>query len=319
MFDLRDDYVWDFWLADDGDAYHLFFLHAPKSLGDPELRHHSARIGHATSSDLEHWTRVADVVGPSDAPAFDDTATWTGSVVRRDGLWYLFYTGMTLAGGGSVQSVGYATSPDLMTWTKGPGAVSSADGRWYELVGGTWHDEAWRDPWVLWRDGSWHMLVTARANHGDADNRGVIGYATSPDLVEWTTQPPLSEPGQGFGHLEVPQVWKVDGQWVLMFSVLAGQLAADSPYAGTKGAVWIAMADGPLGPFDLGHAHPILQRDHYVGRFVNDRNSGRTMLLAFRNEGADGTFVGGITDPMPVRWDPVLRRVSLDVTGYGDN
>ena len=56
VFALPDHWVWDFWLADDGGLFHLFFLHAPHALADPELRHRNARIGHATSSDLVDWT-----------------------------------------------------------------------------------------------------------------------------------------------------------------------------------------------------------------------------------------------------------------------
>ena len=55
-FQLDAYWVWDFWLADDGEQYHMFFLHAPRALGDPDLRHRSARIGHATSTDLRTWT-----------------------------------------------------------------------------------------------------------------------------------------------------------------------------------------------------------------------------------------------------------------------
>ncbi len=29
---LRDDWVWDSWVADDGENYHLFFLTAPRAL-----------------------------------------------------------------------------------------------------------------------------------------------------------------------------------------------------------------------------------------------------------------------------------------------
>ena len=42
--------------------------------------------------------------------------------------------------------------------------------------------------------------------------------------------------------------------------------------------------------------------DLYSGRLVRDR-TGRWVLLAFRNLGPDGGFVGEITDPMPVSWD----------------
>ena len=47
-----DHWLWDFWFARDGDDVHVFYLQAPRSLGDPELRHHNATIGHAVSRDL---------------------------------------------------------------------------------------------------------------------------------------------------------------------------------------------------------------------------------------------------------------------------
>jgi len=31
--------VWDFWFADDGDRYHLYFLKASRALVDPDRRH----------------------------------------------------------------------------------------------------------------------------------------------------------------------------------------------------------------------------------------------------------------------------------------
>ena len=127
MFTLPESWVWDFWLADDGDQYHLFFLYASRALHEPDRRHYRASIGHAVSSDLQDWTRVTDALVRSDAPAFDDLATWTGSVVRHpDGTWFLFYTGSTLTPAGNRQTIGYATSDDLMTWTKSadqPGAA----------------------------------------------------------------------------------------------------------------------------------------------------------------------------------------------------
>ena len=126
--------MWDFWLVDDGGAYHLFFLYASRALRDPHARHYRASIGHAVSSDLVHWERVVDALVRSDAPAFDELATWTGSVVRHpDGRWFMFYTGARLnEHGANVQSIGYAVSSDLYTWDKAPGPVLEADGRWYE-------------------------------------------------------------------------------------------------------------------------------------------------------------------------------------------
>jgi Glycosyl hydrolases family 32 N-terminal domain len=95
MFQLRDSWVWDFWFADDGETYHLFFLYASRALHNPEDRHYRASIGHATSTDLENWTRIEDALVRGDKDEFDDVATWTGSIVQHpDGTWYMFYTGV---------------------------------------------------------------------------------------------------------------------------------------------------------------------------------------------------------------------------------
>src|SRR5690606_19339933 len=42
---LPDRWVWDFWFAHDGDDVHVFYLQAPRALGDPDRRHHNATIG----------------------------------------------------------------------------------------------------------------------------------------------------------------------------------------------------------------------------------------------------------------------------------
>lgn len=307
MFDLPGSWVWDFWFADDGEQYHLFFLYASRALHDPEARHYRASIGHAVSTDLEHWTQVEDALVRSDAPAFDDLATWTGSVVRHpDGTWFMFYTGSSLAPNGkNIQRIGYATSPDLRVWTKSGRPVLEARAPWYEkLSSGAWHDEAFRDPWVFadpTGDG-WHMLITARSAEGPVDGRGVVGHAWSPDLRTWELREPLSAPSAaGFGQLEVLQVAVVDERPVLIFSCLGEH--ATSIHRAQGGGTWAVSANSVLGPFDIEAASPLTDESLYVGRLLQRRTDGRWMLFAFRNAGDDGAFVGGITDPMPVEWE----------------
>jgi len=52
MLSLADCWIWDSWIACDGDTCHLYFLQAPRSLIDPGKRHTAAQLGHATSTDL---------------------------------------------------------------------------------------------------------------------------------------------------------------------------------------------------------------------------------------------------------------------------
>lgn len=321
-FDLPGSWVWDFWFADDGERYHLYFLYASRALHDPDARHYRASIGHAVSTDLAEWTQIADALVRSDAPAFDDLATWTGSTVRHpDGTWFLFYTGSSLAPHGkNVQRIGYATSTDGETWTKSGAPVLEAAGPWYEtLDSGAWHDEAFRDPWVFAdpQGDGWHMLITARAPHGPVEGRGVIGHAWSPDLRTWQLREPLTAPsGGGFGQLEVTQVEVVDGRPVLIFSCLAEH--ATPARRGLGGGTWAVPAESLLGPFDMDAAYPLTDERLYVGRLLQRRTDGQWLLFAFRNADEEGRFVGGVTEPMPVEWEGdrlVVRENARAATG----
>ncbi len=303
MFDLTDDWVWDFWVVDDDSrsspSYHLFFLKAPRTLGDPDLRHWNASVGHAVSDDLRRWTRVEDALVPQPPGAFDDLATWTGSVVRDEsGTWHLFSTGVSTAEGGAVQRIGVSTSADLHRWSRETGLVLRADENWYRLRPDEGPDEHWRDPWVM-RDerGLWHMYVTAQTP-GDSGH-GVVGHATSTDLRSWEVGPPLSHPSGRFDQLEVISLTQVEGRWILMFSCLGDEMPGSGP---GSGGVWTVAVDGPGAAVDVGTAVRLTTEDLYVGKLVPLRDGG-VRFLAFENRNKQGHFVGGVIDPLEVAWD----------------
>ena len=296
---LPDRWIWDFWIADTGAEFHLFYLQAPRALGEQSQRHQNATVGHAVSTDLCDWTVLPDALGPGPTGAWDDLAIWTGSVIERDGLWHMFYTGTTTGDRRVEQRVGLATSTDLTTWAKhGANPVVELDPQWYEIV----EFDAWCDPWVLpdpAGDG-FHMLITARATHGAADVRGVIGHAWSADLVEWQVRAPLSAPGD-FGHLEVPQVEHVDGTPVLVFSVAADRMPAERREHGRGEGTgsFLAVGESLLGPWDISGARRVAVKDLYSARLVRDR-SGVWQVLGFHDGSARDAFVGEISDPIPL-------------------
>jgi beta-fructofuranosidase len=300
-FTVAGSWVWDFWTVYDESAgrHHLFFLHAPESLGDPELRHRHARVGHASSTDLHRWRSHPDPL-PEPLDGLDDLATWTGSAVGDGHGWWLFTTGLSRRDDGRVQRVGAAQSPDLETWRRRSWMLT-ADPRHYETSGpasvSDGRDEAWRDPWVVrGDDGVWHMYLTAR-DAGGAEGCGVVGHATSPDLVDWRVQPPLSTPSGRFEWLEVIQVVQVEGRWVLLFSCLSDQMPGA---AAGSGGVWSVPVAGPGSRVEVADAVRLTDERSYVGKVVD--HAGSSYLMAFRNRGPDGQFVGGITDPVAVRW-----------------
>ncbi|GAB3970987.1 glycosyl hydrolase family 32 [Plantactinospora veratri] len=311
MLRLPDHWVWDSWYARDDDGlWHAFFLRASRALLNPHRRHLRAAIGHAVSTDLRSWKLVADALAPADSPGWDDLATWTGSTVRGpDGRWYMFYTGVGRAENGLVQRVGLAVSEDLVSWHRyGTGPLVEADPTWYELLSpDLWYEQAWRDPWVFPdpTGAGWHMLVTARANHGAANERGVIGHATSDDLLDWTVRPPLSAPA-GFGHLEVPQVAVVDGQPLLLFCT---NVAATEERAEHR--IWTATGPTVNGPWDIASARPFPHPHLYAPRLVP--TAAGWSMIGFLDH-VDGEFVGELSDPLPVRYHPGTGLVTGELS-----
>lgn len=309
---MRADYwVWDFWIARDGATYHLFFLQAPRSLGEPELRHWHATVGHAVSTDLVNWDYVGTCFGPASGPAWDDGTTWTGSILRHDGHWHFFYTGTSWADDRKKQRIGHAVSDDLHEWRRlGDRPVLDLDPHLYEEYSPEhWHDRSLRDPWVAPDPGGsgFRMWFTARVRDGAADGRGVIGTAHSRDLESWTIEPPVTPHGD-FGEVEVPEFWQHGGRRYLLFCSTArrtsaarrDRLAADgmAPDSGTH--YYIANgADAAwrLGrwPFLSGTANGSL----YAGRIV-DGPGGDPLFLGTVGHLPDGTYAGMLSDPHPV-------------------
>jgi beta-fructofuranosidase len=305
LLKLVNSWVWDSWYVFDGERHHAFYLSAPRSLGDPELRHRTPTIGHAISQDLTSWEILEDAIVPSSEPAFDSWTTWTGSVVKGDdGLWWMFYTGTSREDGGDIQKIGAATSKDLLTWEKcSSEAMVAADPNYYEMLDyEKWHDQAWRDPWVFRHsDGLWHMFITARLNNDSLDtrDRGTLGYATSKDMKSWQVQPPIIQGDSGFGQLEVFQVEQVDGKPVLLWCCGPNELSKESKQKyGGQGGMFSVVGESVLGPFDTTQAVRFDHPSIYAARIV--KHAGGWNMLGFRNE-ENGEFVGEITDPIPVK------------------
>ena len=307
---LKDKWIWDSWYTHDGTRWHGFFLQADKSLGDPDLRHFNVSQGHATSDDLVNWTHLGTCLAPSQEPAWDDYTTWTGSVTQGDdGLWHLFYTGSTRAEQGLRQRIGHATSRDLHSWERvGTGLCLDLEGpnaHLYEVDHvGSWHDRAMRDPWVM-RDpagSGWIMYFTARVpGIAEPNAGGAIGFATSPDLMTWTLQPPVF--AGGFGQLEVPQVFSVGDKWYCLFCTSSTHWSeaykASHPQAPVTGNHYL-IADDPRGPWTIAPgpffdgAEPCRR---YAARIVQTDDGLR--ILGFADNGK-ADFGGYVMDPEPV-------------------
>ena len=305
MLSLQDHWLWDSWIADDGELFHMWALRAPRSLGEGGLRHANARLAYATSPDLRDWTYHGLAFEPTPGD-WDDLANWTGCTIRGDdGRWWLFYTGVGARNGLLDQRIGVKVSDDLRSWEPaGDGPVVAADPRWYKTSGIPGHPQAsetWRDPFVF-RDpdgDGWHMYTSARLKGAEPKDDAVIGHARSHDLLHWEVQPPLTEPA-GFGEIEVAQTGVVDGQPTLVFTCGAYQQAPWRTERYGEHTTYSVAGPSLMGPWDISAAVPFAaEPDLFAAPFLRDR-SGQWVLVGFVNLEPKGILSFDIIDPIPV-------------------
>ena len=307
------EFVWDFWTAYDeahGRAPPVLPARARPRSATPSCdtaTHASAMPSPPTCGT---WTRLPDPL-PATAGRRRSTTwrPWTGCAVRGEDAWWMFTTGLARSDDGRVQRIGAATLRPTSRPGPGPGWCSSADPAHYQLSS----DE-------LGRGGVARPVGGARRATGAGTctsppgtraatpGCGVVGHAVSDDLVAWEVQPPLSSPTGLFEWLEVIQVVRVEGRWVLLFSCLSDRDARSSrgcrrglvgPGRRARGRRW-------TWPPRCGSPTSAVRRQGGPPR-------GCGVLHGVPQPGPDGSFVGGLTDPVPVTWRADGRGLDVGV------
>lgn len=200
-------------------VYHLFFQYVPDQTDWAAHCH----WGHATSTDLLHWTERPPALVPGDG----DDGCWSGSVVSpADGGPVMFYTAVSVPDF-AVGRVRRARpgDPGWEHWVK-EGVVARLPAEVEARM--------FRDPFVF-RDGDgWRMLVGAGLPDGTAT---ALTYS-SPDLYEWVYDGRLAERSTHLdapvwtGALwECPQLFPLGDRHVLVVSVWSGDELHHVAYA----------------------------------------------------------------------------------------
>lgn len=111
----------DFTLIRHDGVFHLFYIRRDLTL-PPEQTEND--FGHAISYDLHTWAQLPPVL-PVAEGQWDNRHVWAPHVIEAEGLFYLFYTGVTDSAGvfAQHQRIGVATSSDLMQWNRAEGPV----------------------------------------------------------------------------------------------------------------------------------------------------------------------------------------------------
>ena len=192
----------------------------------------------------------------------------------------------------------------------GDGLALDLSGDLYEeYTPGHWHDRAMRDPWVM-RDpdgDGWLMYFTARIpGVAEPNAGGAIGLATSPNLYDWTLQPPVYAGGT-FGQMEVPQVFEAKGRWYCLFCTDGSTTRRHMrhPIRGSRcraRTTWLRTIRAGRGRWRRGRSSTAIRRSTAMRRGSSRPGDG-LMLLGFLHNPGGGAFVGEIPDPVPVTID----------------
>jgi beta-1,2-mannobiose phosphorylase / 1,2-beta-oligomannan phosphorylase len=171
---------------------------------------------------------------PSSAPLLAGTGgdTWDnkvrerGWIVREGSTWHLWYTGYNDARS-DAKYLGYATSPDGLTWTRWPGNPLTRDG-WVE------------DMCVVKHGGTYYMFAEGRDD--------IAHLLTSTDRVHWTERGDLDirqADGRPIspGPRGTPAAWFEDGTWWLFYE--REDLAVFAATS-TDLKVWTNVRDEPV-------------------------------------------------------------------------
>ena len=187
--------------------YHMFYQSHPFAAESG-----TKYWGHARSKDLVHWEEMPTALWPSHE--LGEGEIWSGAVFPTpNGRPLAFYTSIPQGKSPATDAEQWIAVPeddDLVRWHKDPTRLTG------KIHGGKTVVE-WRDPF-LFQDFGLTFMVTGGGHGG----RGVVALykPTGTDLRGWQyLGDAFIHPDAGVRNLECPNLFQIDGKWVLLVSV----------------------------------------------------------------------------------------------------
>ncbi len=193
-----------------------------------------------STEDFVHFTNHGEML-PRGTPNDQDLSVATGSVVKRDNQYHIFYTGFNSVfkkEGKPEQGVMHALSEDLLRWKKIPEDTFFAPQDRYER-------DDWRDPFVFWNPGAreYWMLIAARLKSGASKRRrGCTALCASKDLTKWEVRDPFWSPGLYFTH-ECPDLFRIDDWYYFVFSEFSERMQTRYLMSRNISGPWVVPGD----------------------------------------------------------------------------
>jgi len=193
------------------------------------------KVGYATSPDGINWTKLEDPVFEAGTEPWEAGGVMSGCIMPSTGGYKMWYSGYTTAVANGNICLGYATSPDGISWQRNPinNPVLEPGNP------GEWDDTHLFFPLVLTKDNLYYMWYTGSDSPFGLSQ---VGLATSSDgIIDWEKHernPVLSPtPGQWDGE-------RIEGGSVI--------LVGDTLY------MWYSATDGSMWQIGLAMSAPFV-------------------------------------------------------------
>jgi beta-fructofuranosidase len=321
-----------------GRGYSTFFKPNYSWVGDPMPFYENGLIhvfylndARNSSPTFHPWyktttTNFATFVGnsesiPTGAARDQDGALGTGSVFKKDGIYYGFYTGHN----GNLdpqEKIMLATSTDLITWTKNPSFLLQAS------LG--YDRNQFRDPIIIEdiTNGTYKMLITSRSTAGIINNnvvpwRAVLAQYSSTNLIDWTLEMPFYEDTSTF-VTECPDVFKMGNYQYLIYSNIDDRMV-HYKYRSLTSNIWITPNNSKLDGIAFYAGRTVFDGvNRYIMGWCPTKNSGNDAnnyewagsLVTHRLiQHTDGTFGVAIPDGVNTKFTAAKVPVLLKSKG----
>ena len=200
----------------------------------------ATRIGYATSPDGLTWTRSESnpVLDLGSSGSWDGVSILDPTVLFDGSIYHMWYQGYN----GSSRQIGYASSPDGVTWTKSQSNPVLDTGS-----SGSWDSLELRSPFVILDGDLYRMWYTG--SNGSAQQ---FGYATSTDGVIWTKHAGNPIMGRGVGGswddvwMASPRVIMNGSSYEMLYSAFDGSNVRIGYATSEDGLAWTKFDGNPV-------------------------------------------------------------------------
>lgn len=303
--------LWDSWFIKDNGVFHVFYLQCLPTK-DSEKRHdNNVSIGHAISKDLIQWKEQKIALEPGINDAWDNLSLWTGSVIKKDDEYFMFYTGRNSKKDRNyVQKIGSSVSKDLYNWEKMKGNPMLEAKGYYSIdnnKNSLNNIGAWRDPFVFLDPASkkYYMTVTAREKGEKREYNGCVALLESNNLLDWKILPPMFSPGF-YDEIECTQVIFHKGVYYLFISTHERNYKPDfAKKVGSCGGLHCYYSTRLFDGYKPVNENGVVlnnSEEMYSVSLLYDKQD-EFYAIGWMNKSQDSSFVGKLTKPFKIKID----------------